>query len=416
MTGTTLIPTDWSVWRTTSAADIEDPSHDWDDSEKDAQLNPTLMPDWDVINKIRWTLQLDAVDGGRIIHIAGHQDRRTEYNKLNLQAQLNVDADRLASEYQDRYGQVLPIVLRFPHTAAQLHLSNHGTCTYRYHQNLRRSETERPLLEYIITRNKWTHSQAETIDWDAHERAIKSHNKKRIHITKLVHDILPTNKNVHRQQKQNQRCLTCKDNPSEDRDHILRCQHTTRAQWRADTITKMEHKCKELNTDPKMARILIDGVHRWLDGNDEPLQTHTYASKYGTLIRQQNAIGWRQIFSGRMSREWARLQDDFIYIDKQRRRDLQNDHRHRSTIADRRNGTRWTATMIQTIWEQWFVVWALRNADVHGHDRRTRAEALARSNRGRLQEIYDSRRQLEPSVEALLSIQLTRTSNNPNTI
>jgi hypothetical protein len=142
-------PHDWSNWSDTSTSDIEDPSHNWEEQDNNAQPNPTMMPDWDVINEIMWTLQNDAVEGGEIFHIAGHQDRKKAYATLNLQAQLNVDADRLASEYQELYGQALPMVLRFPHTAAQLHLLHHGTCTYRYPQMLRRSETERPLLEYI---------------------------------------------------------------------------------------------------------------------------------------------------------------------------------------------------------------------------------------------------------------------------
>jgi hypothetical protein len=50
---------------------------------------------------------------------------------------------------------------------------------------------ERPLLDYIITRNNWTQVHANMINWDAHERSIKSQNKRRIHVTKLVHDILP---------------------------------------------------------------------------------------------------------------------------------------------------------------------------------------------------------------------------------
>jgi hypothetical protein len=243
-------PHDWSNWSFTSASDIEDPSHNWDEIDNNAHPNPTLMPDWDVINEIRWTLMQDAVEGGKIFHIAGHQDRKQAYDKLNLQGQLNVGADRLASEYQDLFGQALPLVLRFPHTASQLHLSNHGTCTYRFPQTLRRSETEKPLLEYIITRNKWTQAHANMVDWEAHERAIKSQNKRRIHITKLVHDILPTNKNVHRQQKHSQRCITCKATSSEDRDHVLRCQNPTRAQWRADTITKIETTCVAVKSDP----------------------------------------------------------------------------------------------------------------------------------------------------------------------
>jgi hypothetical protein len=66
----------------------------------DSPTNITLEPDWDVINEIRWTLESDGVKGGTIFHIQGHQDKKKPYNELSLQAQLNVDADRLATTYQ----------------------------------------------------------------------------------------------------------------------------------------------------------------------------------------------------------------------------------------------------------------------------------------------------------------------------
>jgi hypothetical protein len=215
---------DWSTWKDSLDTNMEDPLTNWATNDW-TQSNTTLAPpDWDVLNEIRWTLENDGVEGGEIFHIAGHQDRKTPYTKLSLQAQLNVDADRLATEYQDRFGTASPEVLLFPHAAAHIHIPRYGVITYRLPQTLRRAESEEPLYHYIRDRNHWTDSQMQTIDWDAHSKApIAKQNKRRIQITKLIHDIVPTNRQVHRHNVSLQRCPTCEDVDIEDRNHVMRC-------------------------------------------------------------------------------------------------------------------------------------------------------------------------------------------------
>jgi hypothetical protein len=127
---------------------------------------------------------------------------------------------------------------------------------------------------------------------------------------------------------------------------------------------------------------------------------YQYPRKYDTLIRQQNRIGWRQLFSGRLCREWARLQNDYLYIRHQRFLDTrrQTQENRYSRLSDRRNGTAWSATIIQEIWDRWFEVWALRNADVHGTDQTTRQEQRDLHDRMRLQTIYEQSDRIEPRV------------------
>ena len=198
-------PHEWATWRVTNDNDCEDPTNNWTINEN-YPTNMTLDPDWDVINEIRWTLEKVGVEGGTIFHILGHQVRKKPYAKVSLQAQLNVNADQLATRFQEHHGKPLPKVLLFPHMSVQIGIDRLGTCTYRLPQTLRRAETDTQLYDHIISRNGWTLHQAATIDWDAHEQAIKKHNKKRIHITKLVHDILPTNSNLHRRNPKLRSC------------------------------------------------------------------------------------------------------------------------------------------------------------------------------------------------------------------
>ena len=140
-------------------------------------------------------------------------------------------------------------------------------------------------------------------------------------------------------------------------------------------LTSLTNRCAALKTDPTLSRILIDGLHNWLH-TDETLIPNTYPAKYEKLVRQQNRIGWRQLFSGRFSCEWTRHQNDYSFVRQQR---IQATYKTSTdapytTRSERTTGHKWTAAIIQEIWERWFEVWAMRNAEVHGDDQKTRNE------------------------------------------
>ena len=67
--------------------------------------NRTLISDWDALAMIQDTLTTVKYPL-RIQHVKGHQDDNKPYDSLSLHAQLNVDADALANDYQ-RIHQIL---------------------------------------------------------------------------------------------------------------------------------------------------------------------------------------------------------------------------------------------------------------------------------------------------------------------
>ena len=93
---------DWTHWDM-DQADIDEGDKIMTNSFDNGHPNSTLEPDWDVLHEIKWTFH-KQLKGGTLIHTKGHQDDKHKYDKLPLLAQLNVDADRLAGQYQDRYG------------------------------------------------------------------------------------------------------------------------------------------------------------------------------------------------------------------------------------------------------------------------------------------------------------------------
>ena len=87
--------------------------------------NSTMDADWDALHEIT----LNCPTNLHLRHIKGHQDQTCEYDELPLQAQLNCDADALATQYLNNYPDQdhtrVPIL---PSNGAQLELPD-GTAT-----------------------------------------------------------------------------------------------------------------------------------------------------------------------------------------------------------------------------------------------------------------------------------------------
>jgi hypothetical protein len=73
-----------------------------------------------------------------------------------------------------------------------------------------------------------------------------------------------------------------------------------------------------------------------------------------------------------------------------------------SKEGKQRTRLRWQKTIIGERWTQWYVVWDMRNTDLHGENSNARARAEREEVERTLREIYDLRAQMEPSVQQLL--------------
>ena len=63
--------------------------------------NYTLKAEFDLTEQIYQTIQEVDIQAS-FYHVKGHQDNKTDYNKLPFEAQLSIQADKLAEKF---YGQ-----------------------------------------------------------------------------------------------------------------------------------------------------------------------------------------------------------------------------------------------------------------------------------------------------------------------
>jgi hypothetical protein len=109
-----------------------------------------LTAEWDLLIEIQNSLR--ALNGVNLQYVKGHQDDVREYTSLPLLAQLNVDADDKAKEFQREYGKAHPTVLMSPATGVHL-LFPEGTVTAKYISEMRHQSTGPPLQEHIRMKN-----------------------------------------------------------------------------------------------------------------------------------------------------------------------------------------------------------------------------------------------------------------------
>lgn len=99
--------------------------------------------------------------------------------------------------------------------------------------------------------------------------------------------------------------------------------------------------CNECKSDPELCDLLIKGIERWFD-REEPLIEVQYHQE---VLDDQNIIGWRQVFSGRLSRSWAVAQDKYATMECLR--------------ASCSSGQEWTTKVISVIWNWVYEIWEL---------------------------------------------------------
>ena len=355
---------------------------------KPLQYLDVMAPDWDITSRIVRTAQ--QMKGMELQYIRGHQDRTHTYAQLSLLAQLNVDADAMATQYQRHHGNPRPHVL-LTDTAGVVLNTPDGSITKNFAPTIRYQASAPELQKYIQERNKWTPQVFQYINWPAHRTSLRARIDKRTHLIKFVHGILPTGKVLHRKDTIRNRCPACKQ-IMEDWQHIMRCPAKNRQSWRDNTVKAVTIKCQSLSTRPAVQAVLIAGLNGWLQCNDERFELD--ASKYHHdmqhLIHHQNLIGWQQLFLGRFSWKWSDLQDDFYAV------------RREPSKMKRLSGQRWQTAIIGAIWEQWYLVWAIRNEDLHGATESAKSRAIAAEVRRDLSDLYDRRNQMEPNVQELL--------------
>jgi hypothetical protein len=117
--------------------------------------------------------------------------------------------------------------------------------------------------------------------------------------------------------------------------------------------------------------------------NDTLANLTQYPPLYSILIHQQTQIGWRQLFNGQISTEWSRLQEEYLHEQK--------------FYSQRNTGLLWATSLLTSIWDEWHLVWTIRNEVIHGHDKASRQQQERLRAENEIRAIYEDQELLLPA-------------------
>jgi hypothetical protein len=220
------------------------------------------------------------------------------------------------------------------------------------------------------------------VNWTAHGRALNRHEPQKVTLVKYLHNILPVGKVVHSYDpKYKDECPTC-NQPQEDQHHLCRCPDPSRELWRVQTMRAIRKKMSNLNTNPALMEIVIDGISAYL--KDEPqIDDTNYNGIYCLLIASQNNIGRDNFLKGMLSIHFATHQDTYTPTEEQ---------------SNKKKGTTWTTTMAAFVLGQWLKLWKQQNEDHHGKDKAAQTKARMEQLHREVELLYEKADEAPPEA------------------
>ena len=162
------------------------------------------------------------------------------------------------------------------------------------------------VRQHMNTKYNWTKNECDSIDWQPHGRALTNlpyHN--RVNITKFIHGWIATNDRMNYYDPTiPTTCEACGEH-TETNQHFLWCPNRARQTHR--TALKMQfHKWLTLHMDEDMAHLLLEGLFEWSTKPSTLPKDITPTALQA--VKDQEKIGWNQLWYGRLSSHWGATQ------------------------------------------------------------------------------------------------------------
>ena len=205
---------------------------------------------------------------------------------------------------------------------------------------------EPTYIQFLQYKFGWSDEIVTSVAWKSLSMAISGLHRDVV-LTKICNDLLPTASTLFKIKYQYQdTCTLC--SKTDTRDRLLRCNEKSRIDWRRQMLTALRSRFIYLETDFSLAETFCTAVAEWIQ--TKTVNVSTYSVKFHKAINTQSHIGWRHIFSGKLSQEWLHLQEQNTKV----------------SIGRKRLSYVWGASIIEVLLKHFILLWELRNEEVHG--------------------------------------------------
>lgn len=304
----------------------------------------------DVILQIAFDIQqlqdvsLDVI----VAHVKGHQDDHNPYQDLPREAQLNVDADIYATNFLIE--GIIPPYDELPANPMNFYI-NDIVITRDIKNEVRKASRSPELQIYMIDKFDWKDYVPDTIWWIIHGSTIRSlSGTHRQQIQKYIFGWLPTC--VHLKLQDNDLsdiCPSCKT--IETHDHNYKCQCDSRIviknKW-FETFDKF--LANDRYTPPIIRQLFFNHIAHACTSRQLP-PIPPLPRNIELAIKDQDAIGWKQLLSGRLAFRWGTIIADHL-------------HYHRISEKEM-TPLIWGRKIIRQCFDLIISLWQQRNTDGH---------------------------------------------------
>ena len=269
-------------------------------------------------------------------HVLGHEDIKT-IEPLDRWAQLNLMADaeakRQLSWYIGHPDHDIDLKILSPHWKVRV---QGDIITQNIRQTLQTYVHDRDIEEFLIRKGTIDKETYRCIDWSANGTAMKALSfYERTWVTKHVSGFCGCGKMMVRCKKwDSPACPRCGD-CVEDNWHVLWCDETIARSIRHGLTQKVDTWLRENNTHPALHLLIIRVFQKGSASSFVQCSAGNLDPAISALAREQDSIGLKNFFYGRLSKKWG---------------SIQHQHLRLHVPTSRRSGSSWVAGLIKQIY------------------------------------------------------------------
>jgi hypothetical protein len=237
-----------------------------------------------------------------------------------------------------------------------------------------------PIQQYYSKKYGWTTTIFDSISWMSQKKVLDHFDfQDQTRILKFVHGWLPTQSRLLKEGSSfSPRCKLCTELYGNN-FHMLRCQHPAMQTIQEDTTTFLLRQLSDHGNSEliNILQIAIEGSR--YNSNWQP-SLQDLSPEWRRAIMEQNRIGWKHIFYGRISTCMITAMED---------------HYHTLNINTKQySGERWAKKFIINIWTTILKLWKTRNDIIYDSENKQHLESLRDKLKSRVLRCYALQDQL----------------------
>jgi len=232
---------------------------------------------------------------------------------------------------------------------------------------------------YLKTKLNLLESDLHKVDWEVLSIAMKAYQlEDQRRLVLFMNDKLPLRDSKAHPHYGSKLCPSCQRELETD-THLLACTHPSRAALFTTLKNSLTQLTQKLRLHPCILTALWLGLVATRTGSPYPPVLQELPQPVQTPTREQQWLGWEQVYQGRLSTAWAQAVDTL-----------------HPTLAP--SGTQVMISILKHVWTYVLDIWKLRNQHLHNSANQLNLPDYRQA----ATTLYELRHQLPPNDQAAL--------------